>query len=146
MLLAYFKSNPELMNQNGGPERLIAQMKSLNGNTDGFQIVSSIKSSTLKLLTEFMPFKEFVTRESAALGLKKSGEFYFNFTKSGFTGIVCFSGSHFSLQTDPLTSLVQVEIFLSDRLLNNINISESLYRRSISFFEAAVVMEEHIYR
>lgn len=121
-------------------------MKSLNGNTDGFQIVSSIKSATARLLTEFRPFKEFVTEESSALGLKKSGEFYFNFAKSGFTGIVCFNGSHFSLQTDPVTRLVQVEIFLSDRLLNNINISENLFRRSVQFFQADIVMEEHIYR
>ena len=134
------------MNHNSGPERLIAQMKSLNGNTDGFQIVSSIKSATVKLLTEFMPFKDFINHESSDLGLKKSGEFYFNFAKSGFTGIVCFNGSHFSLQTDPLTSLVQVEIFLSDRLLNNINISEDLFRKSVRFFQADIVMEEHIYR
>lgn len=134
------------MNQNGGPERLITQMKSLNGNTDGFQIVSSIKSSNTALLTEFRPFKAFVSVESAGLGLKKSGEFYFNFAKSGFTGIVCFNGSHYSLQTDTLTNLVQVEIFLSDRVLNNINISEALFRQSLEFFHAAVVMEEHIYR
>ena len=134
------------MNQNGGPERLITQMKSLNGNTDGFQIVSSIKSSNTTLLTEFRPFKAFVTLESSDLGLKKSGEFYFNFAKSGFTGIVCFNGSHFSLQTDPSTNLVQVEIFLSDRVLNNINISEDLFRKSVDFFQAAVLMEEHIYR
>jgi S-adenosylmethionine/arginine decarboxylase-like enzyme len=134
------------MKSNGGPERLIAQMKSLNGNTEGFQIIGRFSAGQKALLMEFRPFKEFINQSSGSFGLKRSGEFYFNFAKAGFTGIVCFSGSHLSLNTDPVTDQVDFEVFLSDRLLNNINISEALYQSSLNFFQASVLSEEHLYR
>jgi S-adenosylmethionine/arginine decarboxylase-like enzyme len=127
------------MNYNGGPERLIAQMKQMTGISDGFQITSRLKTSRQELLLEFRPFKEFVNEASGVAGLKRSGEFYFNFADSGFTGIVCFNGSYYSLHTHPAGELIYVDIFMSDKVLNNINIGEVLYRNSIHFFNSFVM-------
>jgi S-adenosylmethionine decarboxylase len=129
------------MKYNAGPERLIAQMKQMTGTSDGFQITSSLKTARRELLLEFRPFKEFINDASAVAGLKRSGEFYFNFIDGGFTGIVCFHGSFYSLHTDLNRELVGVDIFMSDKLLNNINIGENLYRSTIHFF-SSMVMEE----
>jgi S-adenosylmethionine/arginine decarboxylase-like enzyme len=129
------------MNSNGGPERLIAQMKSLNGTSDGFQITSRLKSCRKVLLLEFRSFKKFINETSGMAGLKRTGEFYFNFPESGFTGIACFNGSYFSLRTDPANDHVTIDIFLSDKLLNNINLCEELYRNTVSFFESSVMEE-----
>jgi S-adenosylmethionine/arginine decarboxylase-like enzyme len=131
------------MQYNTGPEKLIAKMKNLNGCTDGFQIVSTVKSNRKLLLFDFRNFKHFINDISASLGLKRSGEFYFNFADSGFTGIVCFNGSHFSLHTLPGTNQVSFDIFLSDRLLNNINVCEELYRQAVQFFDSEVVKESY---
>ena len=134
------------MNQNGGPERLIAQMKSLSGTTDGFHIVSSLTTGQKPLMREFRSFKDFANLTSAKLGLKRSGEFYFNYRLGGFTGIVCFNGSHLSIQTDLVNEKVNFEIFVADRIINNINIAEELYQSSIGFFQASVLSVDHVSR
>ena len=133
------------MNHNGGPGRLIAQMKSLNNSESGFQIVSNMKAGNLRLIVDFRPFKDFVNHTAGALGLKRSGEFYFNYTQSGFIGIVCFQNSHLEIQTNPLTGIVRFESFFSDRLLNNINVAEELYRACAGFLGSAVVEEEYAF-
>jgi S-adenosylmethionine/arginine decarboxylase-like enzyme len=131
------------MNHNAGPERLIAQMKELNSNSNGFLITSTLKSTKLNLLLEFRTFKLFINEITSAVGLKRTGEFYFNFAESGFTGIVCFQGSHLSLRTAPPTAEVTFDLFLSDRVLNNINLSEELYRKTATFFCSEVVRESY---
>jgi S-adenosylmethionine/arginine decarboxylase-like enzyme len=131
------------MKHSVGPARLISQMKSLNGEKDGFQIISRLNCPDTALLMEFRPFKQFVNDLAARAGLKRSGEFYFNFKDSGFTGIVCFNGSHISLHTEPALNEVLLEFFLSDRLLNNINIAEDLYQETMRFLGSSVVEEAY---
>jgi S-adenosylmethionine/arginine decarboxylase-like enzyme len=131
------------MNHNAGPARLISEMKTLNGEKDGFQIISKLNCADEALLIEFRPFKQFMNDLASKAGLKRSGEFYFNFAGSGFTGIVCFNGSHVSLQTEPASNEVRIEFFLSDRILNNINIAENLYRGIREFLGSTVVEEAY---
>jgi S-adenosylmethionine decarboxylase len=131
------------MKFNHGPERLIAQMKSMHGEKDGFTINSKLRTDDTPLLVQFMPFKSFINETSGSVGLKRDGEFYFNFMSGGFTGIVCFKGSYLSLHTNPVTAEADFEIFLSDKILNNINLAEFLYRESIAFFQSRVIEQAY---
>jgi S-adenosylmethionine/arginine decarboxylase-like enzyme len=121
-------------------------MKTLHGIASGFQVSSSLRCNQIPLLLEFLPFKNFVTNQSPLLGLKRSGEFYFNFADSGFAGITCFNGSHISIHTTPTQNTISFDIFMSDRLLNNINITEIFYRDSIEFFRSEVIQEDYASR
>ena len=129
------------MNQLEGPQRLVAQMKSMNGTTNGFHIQSQLTVSDLKSSLTFSAFKEFLNKQAESMNLKRFGEFYFNFPESGFIGIVCFQGSHICINSRPKEKLVHFESFFSDRLLNNMNVSEHLYRQSVNFFESAILSE-----
>jgi S-adenosylmethionine/arginine decarboxylase-like enzyme len=131
------------MNQQQGPERLVAQMKGLTQNIDGFQINSTLIGTYRPFLTEFTAFKKFISDASASLGLKRQSEFYFNFKEAGFTGIVCFTGSYIAIRTNPLSGQVIYDSFISDRFVNNINAAESLYRQTVSFFDSRVIAETY---
>lgn len=126
-----------------GPDRLIAQMKNINGNTDGFQIVSTLKTMEKSMLVSFLPFKEFIIKAASNAGLTRHGEFYFNFPETGFTGIVCFPQSHLAVRTSPVENTLSFELFLSDRLINNINVAEHLYRSTVGFFSSDVLAEAY---
>jgi S-adenosylmethionine/arginine decarboxylase-like enzyme len=124
-----------------GPENLIANMKRMWPPAEGFRISSLLKSTKGALMTQFLPFKSFINEMTGAHGLSRNSEFYFNYSDSGFVGIVCFQHGYISISTRPETGEVDLDFFLSDQMLNNINATEYLYGDTVRFFESTVVTE-----
>jgi S-adenosylmethionine/arginine decarboxylase-like enzyme len=122
---------------------LISRIKSLSISTNGIRIIANLHSHRTPLLVEFKAFKSFLDTEIRQFkALAKSAEFYHNFSGEGFAGIDCFQGSHVSVRTYPGVNDIVFDLFLSNELPGHEEISETLYSKTVAFFESRIVKEK----
>jgi len=124
---------------------LLANIKTLNLKENGIRIIANLHSHKTALLVEFRAFKQFLESETRQFKhLNKSAEFYHNFSSEGFAGIDCFQNSHVSVKTNPGVNDILFDMYLSNDLEGNAEISQHLYHKTIEFFESKVVTEKVI--
>jgi S-adenosylmethionine/arginine decarboxylase-like enzyme len=122
---------------------LISRIKTLSISSNGIRIIANLHSRRTPLLVEFKAFKSFLDTEIAQFkALAKSAEFYHNFSGEGFAGIDCFQGSHVSVRTYPGVNDIVFDLFLSKDLPGHEEISNTLYTKTIEFFESRIVNEK----
>ncbi len=124
---------------------LFANIKKLNLQENGIRIIANLHSHKTALLVEFRAFRQFLESETQQFKhLNKSAEFYHNFSNEGFAGIDCFQNSHVSVKTTPGINDILFDMYLSNELEGNDEISQHLYRKTIEFFESKVIKERVI--
>lgn len=91
-------------------------------------------------------FRDFIDERIRAHSLSKVGEVYHEFPGGGFTAVVCLTESHLSVHTWPENRYLTFDVFLSNYLKDNTDITEALYYDVKAFFQARVVFEQFIKR
>lgn len=125
-------------------EKLHANLKS--ESLSGLHILANLSSQKSELLKEFRLAKVFVDSLIQEFNLTKVGEVYHDFPGGGFTAVVCLTESHLSIHTWPENNYLTFDIFLSNYLKDNSNITRKFYDEVVKFFEAEIVMEKIVNR
>jgi len=112
----------------------------------GLHIISNFSVDNTFLINRFESFRGFIDTQIAELSLKKVGEVYHDFPDHGFTGVVCLTESHLSIHTWPEHQYVTFDLFLSNYLKDNRQITQELYSRVIKYFSGNVLFEQMIER
>lgn len=111
-------------------------------NTPGLHIVANLTSTRQPLLVASAEFKKLIDSLIKKYELNNLGEVYYDFPTGGFTAVVCLAESHLSVHTWPEKNFITFDVFLSNYLKDNRNITEALYHAVCDFFEAEI-LEEH---
>jgi S-adenosylmethionine decarboxylase len=113
---------------------------------EGLHIIANLNSSSTELLKRGEYYKTFIDQLIHELRLNKIGEVYHNFENGGFTAVVCLSESHLSIHTWPERNYVTFDVFLSNFLKDNSEITHRLYTETVAFFSASVIYEKLLTR
>jgi S-adenosylmethionine decarboxylase len=109
--------------------------------THGTHCIGDLVSDRIDLLSDFSSFREFIDKQIQLHNLSKVGEVYHHFPGGGFTAVVCLSESHLSIHTWPERNYFTFDVFLSNFKRDNREITLSLFKDTISFFEAVAKSE-----
>lgn len=115
-------------------------------NTPGLHIIANLASTRQALLTSSAEFKLFIDSLIQKYNLQNLGEVYYDFPTGGFTAVVCLAESHLSVHTWPEKGFITFDVFLSNYMRDNRNITEEIYREVCDFFEAEVLDEHFLNR
>jgi S-adenosylmethionine decarboxylase len=112
----------------------------------GLHIIADFSSNERVLLSDYEATKQLFDQQISDFGLTKIGEVYHNFPQGGFTGVVCLAESHISIHTWPEFGRVTFDVFLSNYLKQNDNITRHIYLSILSMFKASQVTVNELSR
>lgn len=115
-------------------------------NLSGLHIIANFVVTDRTPLADSTIFKNFIDKEIKSFGLTQVGEIYHSFANGGFTAVVCLTESHISIHTWPESSYLTFDIFLSNYLKDNTDITTAIYQHLKTFLNASVVFEQTIKR
>lgn len=107
----------------------------------GLHCIANLHTRHVHLLSDYTAFQTFINQQIAKHQLTKIGEVYHNFDIGGYTAVVCLSESHVSIHTWPERSYLTFDVFLSNYLKDNREITKSIYHQTVQFFEATPLQE-----
>ena len=112
----------------------------------GLHIVANFGVDNALKLGTFNSFKAFITDQIRKHNLQDVGSVFHNFEGGGYTAVVCLTESHLSVHTWPENRYVTFDIFLSNYLKDNREITRRLYEAVKEYFNATVLFEQVIDR
>jgi S-adenosylmethionine decarboxylase len=112
----------------------------------GLHIVANLQVTSGKKLLKFDAFQQFIDQQIRVHELTKVGEVYHDFPNGGFTGVVCLSESHLSVHTWPEHNYLTFDVFLSNYLKDNRDITVALYEGVKEYFGGIVLFESILNR
>ncbi len=112
----------------------------------GLHILANFSVDVDDLLRDYSAFRRFIDGQIDIFGLSKVGEVYHNFPTGGFTGVVCLTESHLSIHTWPELRYITFDVFLSNYMKDNRQITRALYAAVQKFLGGRVVLEKIIER
>lgn len=124
-----------------------AVAQSLKPDTlSGLHCIANLYTQKQELLSQYQPFQRFINQQIQNHGLNKIGEVYHNFPNGGFTAVVCLAESHLSIHTWPERHYLTFDVFLSNYMKDNSEITKALYNSTVQFFEASPLQENILNR
>jgi S-adenosylmethionine decarboxylase len=112
----------------------------------GLHIVSNFSVPDATALMRFDSFKTFINALIERHHLCKVGEVYHQFEHGGYTAVICLTESHLSVHTWPENNYVTFDVFLSNYMKDNRNVTQRLYEDVKAFFRADIFFEQFIDR
>jgi S-adenosylmethionine decarboxylase len=112
----------------------------------GLHIVANFAVSDASKLFQSQPFRDFIKDQIRQNSLKDVGSVFHDFEGGGFTAVVCLTESHLSIHTWPENSYITFDIFLSNYLKDNRELTRRLYLKVKEYFNATVLFEQIIDR
>ncbi len=112
----------------------------------GLHIVANFGVDNALKLGTFNSFKAFIADQIRKHNLQDVGSVFHNFEGGGYTAVVCLTESHLSVHTWPENRYVTFDIFLSNYLKDNREITRRLYEAVKEHFNATVLFEQVIDR
>lgn len=112
----------------------------------GLHIIANLSCSSQKLLSGHSSFKSFIEARINELGLCQVGQVFHDFDAGGFTGVVCLTESHLSVHTWPENNYLTFDVYLSNYLKDNREVTHRLYLDVKRFFQADTLFEQFINR
>lgn len=112
----------------------------------GLHCIANLLTGSNDKLLRYQAFQTFINKQIQRHGLNKIGEVYHNFPNGGFTAVVCLSESHLSIHTWPERNYLTFDVFLSNYLKDNNEITRALYKATVDFFEATPLQESILNR
>ncbi len=129
--------------KNDRPMLLIERLRSLCRIENGIVIRGKLIGRRPEHMIEFLAFRTFVEETRKKLGLVASGEFYYNYEESGFTGISRFESGHLTITAIPDKDFINLEIFLSHHIPGNIVLAREFYHLCLEFFYAEIIEDRY---
>jgi S-adenosylmethionine decarboxylase len=111
----------------------------------GMHIASTFTSEE-QLLTNKEGCREFFNGLILELSLHKVGEVYYAFPNGAFTAVICLTESHISIHTWPEHKLATFDVFLSNFTTNNTHKTQTIYNRTLGYFNAVETNKHEILR
>jgi S-adenosylmethionine decarboxylase len=115
-------------------------------NISGLHIIANFNVADQAKLISFQPFRNFISEQIVQCNLSKVGEVYHNFENGGYTAIVCLTESHLSIHTWPERNYLTFDIFLSNYMKDNRDVTREIYQQVKRYFNATIVLEQTINR
>lgn len=112
----------------------------------GLHCIANLHTGKHDLLKHYQGFQNFINQQIQNFALNKIGEVYHNFPNGGFTAVVCLAESHLSIHTWPERNYLTFDVFLSNYMKDNSEITKALYNNTVQFFEATPLQENIINR
>ena len=78
--------------------------------------------------------------------LKELGSFYYQFPKSGFTGVVSLSESHIAIHTWPEFGYLTLDVYLCNYLKDNSDICKKVFKEISKIFKPFKIKKRLITR
>jgi S-adenosylmethionine decarboxylase len=128
------------------PEEASTEKSSIISAIPGLHIIANFSVADQSLLCAYESFRYFADAQIEHFKLSKVGEVYHAFPNGGYTGVVCLTESHLSIHTWPEQNYLTFDIFLSNYLKDNRDITKAFYQRVKQYFNATVVFEQTIER
>jgi S-adenosylmethionine decarboxylase len=113
---------------------------------NGLHIIANLASAEVDLLKDFKPLQTFLNQLIAENNLKKVGEVYHSFPNAGYTAVIGLTESHLSIHTWPELEYITFDIFVSNYLKDNTQVTRHVYEETKKYFKAKAVFEQMIDR
>jgi S-adenosylmethionine decarboxylase len=124
-----------------------AKSKTTNvSSIPGLHIIANFSVEGLDKISTFAPFQNFIKSQIQHHNLCSVGEVFHDFENGGYTAVVCLTESHLSIHTWPENHYLTFDIFLSNYLKDNREITRQLYKNVKRYFNATVLFEQIIDR
>jgi S-adenosylmethionine decarboxylase len=102
----------------------------------GLHILSEVTTDEVSLLKEYQHAKNFFNEKIKEYNLNPLGEIFHQFEGSGYTGVICLTESHIAIHTWPEHNMLTFDVYLSNFMKNNDDITRKIFEDTISFFKA----------
>lgn len=112
----------------------------------GLHILSRISTQNRDLLVNLEKIKTFYLSKIQEYNLQNLGEVFHKFDNGGFTGVICLSESHLAIHTWPEYGLLTFDVFISNFLKDNDEITRKLFQDTISYFSSTEYTYEEVRR
>ena len=112
----------------------------------GLHIISEFKVADIQVLKDVEVFKTYINQSIAEHKLSKVGEVYHQFPDSGYTAVICLTESHISIHTWPEFNRVTFDVFLSNFMNYNDDISISIHNGVLHFLGATEITTTNLKR
>lgn len=112
----------------------------------GLHILSEFKTKEIHLLEKHLPLKHMLDDLITGLHLQKVGEVYHPFPGGGFTCVVCLTESHISLHTWPEYGMATFDVFLSNFMKDNDELTRKIFKQTLSYFKSEEFTQQEIRR
>ena len=112
----------------------------------GLHIVANFAVDDASKLFRSQLFRDFIQEQIRKNNLQDVGSVFHDFENGGFTAVVCLTESHLSIHTWPENSYITFDIFLSNYLKDNRELTRRLYVSVKEYFNASVLFEQIIDR
>jgi S-adenosylmethionine decarboxylase len=102
----------------------------------GLHILSELITDEVSLLKESDSVRVFFNEKINNYGLNSLGEIFHQFEGGGYTGVICLTESHIAIHTWPEYNMLTFDVYLSNFMKNNDEVTRKLFDDTIKFFKA----------
>ncbi|WP_299255661.1 S-adenosylmethionine decarboxylase family protein [uncultured Cytophaga sp.] len=117
-----------------------------DGYAPGLHVLGTIHTNEVVLLSDYSPFKQWITEKIISYTLTPLGEFYHAFDGAGYTGMICLTESHIAFHSWPEYNLITIDIFLSNFKQENDAKARGLFDACVHYFKATSVDKNEVKR
>ena len=121
-------------------------MPNQNVYLPGLHVLGTIHTEQSLLLTEYIHFKEWLSKRISNYELTALGDFYHSFEGGGYTGMICLTESHIAFHTWPEYNLLTIDIFLSNYQKENDDKARGLFDECVAYFNGYNVEKKEVKR
>lgn len=112
----------------------------------GLHIIAELSVDDVSLLQTCEAARVRIDGLISEHGLQKLGEVYHNFQPQGYTAVVCLSESHLSLHAWPEYGRLHMDVYLSNFMRNNDEITQKIFDELVAFFKAGIINRQTLVR
>lgn len=104
-------------------------------NPSGLHILGKIYTKKVKLLLDSSGVSKKIAKIVKENGLTVLHNFYYQFPKNGFTGMICLAESHIALHTWPEFNCVTLDVFICNYSQDNTQLCRKVFDLIVDLFE-----------
>lgn len=120
--------------------------KAIVKSPKGLHILGEVYTDHESLLKDSEKVKTYVSGVIKKFGLTELGSFYYQFPKSGFTGIISLVESHIAIHTWPEFRYLTLDVFLCNYSRDNSETCKKVFSAISNFFKPKRIIERLIGR
>lgn len=101
----------------------------------GLHILGEIYSNNIENLKSSSKIKKDISKIIKKYSLTELGSFYYQFPKSGFTGIVSLVESHIAIHTWPEFGYLTLDVYICSYIEDNSNVCKEIFIEISNLFK-----------